>query len=49
MLVVDGILHGTGPDDSAFALDARTSKTIWRYQRNIPAKLLVCCGRVNRG
>lgn len=48
-LVVDGILYGTGPDDTAFALDARTGKAIWRYQRNVPAKLPVCCGRVNRG
>jgi alcohol dehydrogenase (cytochrome c) len=48
-LVVDGILYGTGPDDTAFALDARTGKAIWRYQRALPSNLPTCCGRVNRG
>jgi alcohol dehydrogenase (cytochrome c) len=48
-LVVDGILYGTGPENSAFALDARTGKALWRYQRSLPAKLPTCCGRVNRG
>ena len=48
-LVVDGILYGTGQNNRAFALDARTGRAIWRYQRNLPAKLQPCCGAVNRG
>jgi alcohol dehydrogenase (cytochrome c) len=48
-IVVDGILYGTGQDNRAFALDARTGRAIWRYQRNLPDKLQLCCGRVNRG
>src|SRR5262249_13379374 len=48
-LVVDGILYGTGPDDRAFALDARTGRPIWLYQRQLPADIRPCCGRVNRG
>jgi PQQ-dependent dehydrogenase (methanol/ethanol family) len=48
-LVVDGILYGTAQDDRAFALDARTGRPLWRYQRNLPAKLQPCCGMVNRG
>ena len=48
-LVVDGILYGTGQNNRAFALDARTGRAIWRYQRNLPAKLQPCCGMVNRG
>ena len=48
-LVVDGVLYGTGQDDRAFALDARTGRAIWRYQRNLPEKVQPCCGRVNRG
>jgi alcohol dehydrogenase (cytochrome c) len=48
-LVVDGILYGTGPDDRAFALDARTGRPIWQYQRGLPADIRPCCGRVNRG
>lgn len=48
-IVVDGVLYGTGQDNRAFALDARTGRAIWRYQRNLPDKLPVCCGMVNRG
>jgi alcohol dehydrogenase (cytochrome c) len=48
-LAVDGILYGTGQNDRAFALDARTGRPLWRYQRNLPDKLQPCCGMVNRG
>ena len=48
-LVVDGILYGTGQDDRAFALDARTGRPIWQYQRALPSDIRPCCGRVNRG
>ena len=48
-LVIDGVLYGTGQDNRAFALDARTGRTIWRYQRRLPDKVLACCGMVNRG
>jgi alcohol dehydrogenase (cytochrome c) len=48
-LVVDGILYATAQDDRAFALDARTGRPIWMYQRQIPADIRPCCGRVNRG
>ena len=48
-LVIDGVLYGTGQDNRAFALDARTGRAIWRYQRHLPDKLQPCCGMVNRG
>jgi alcohol dehydrogenase (cytochrome c) len=48
-IVVDGILYGTGQDNRAFALDARTGRPIWRYHRKLPSILQTCCGRVNRG
>jgi len=48
-LVVDGIIYGTGQDDRAFAIDARTGRAIWRYQRSLPDKLQICCGMDNRG
>ena len=48
-LVIDGVLYGTGQNDRAFAIDARTGRAIWRYQRNLPDKLQPCCGMVNRG
>jgi alcohol dehydrogenase (cytochrome c) len=48
-LVVDGLLYGTGQNNRAFALDARTGRAVWRYRRNLPEKLQPCCGMVNRG
>jgi alcohol dehydrogenase (cytochrome c) len=48
-LVADGILYATGQDDRAFALDARTGRPIWLYQRELPGDIRPCCGRVNRG
>jgi alcohol dehydrogenase (cytochrome c) len=48
-LVVDGVLYGTGQDNRAYALDARTGRPIWQYQRLLPADIRPCCGRVNRG
>jgi len=48
-LVVDGILYGTGQDNRAFALDARTGRPIWQYQYVYPSDVRMCCGRVNRG
>jgi len=48
-LVVDGVLYGTGQDNRAFALDARSGRPIWQYQRALPADIRPCCGRANRG
>ncbi len=48
-LVVDGIMYLTGPDNHAWALDARTGRQIWHYRRQLPERLNICCGRVNRG
>jgi alcohol dehydrogenase (cytochrome c) len=48
-IVVNGILYGTAQDNRAYALEARTGRALWRYTRNLPEKLQLCCGRVNRG
>lgn len=48
-IVADGVLYGTGPNDRAFAVDARSGRAIWRYQRRLPKKIQACCGMVNRG
>lgn len=48
-IVIDGIMYITGPDNYAWALDARTGRRIWRYQRRLPERLNLCCGAVNRG
>jgi len=48
-IVLDGVIYITGPEDLAWAIDARTGRQIWRYKRDLPNGLIVCCGRVNRG
>jgi len=48
-LAIDGILYGTAANNRAFAIDARTGRAIWRYQRVLPPKVHACCGMVNRG
>jgi alcohol dehydrogenase (cytochrome c) len=48
-LYEDGILYFTGPAGWAWAVDARTGRTLWQWERPIPSKLGLCCGPVNRG
>src|SRR5260370_31674962 len=48
-VVLDGVMYITGNYNHAWALDARTGRTIWHYQRTLPDLLRVCCGMVNRG
>src|SRR5437763_3207540 len=48
-LVRDNVLYVTGPQNVAWALDARTGKQIWRYRRELPPGLTACCGLVNHG
>jgi alcohol dehydrogenase (cytochrome c) len=48
-IVIDGMLYVTGPNNTAWAVDARTGRQIWSYRRNLPDRLNLCCGAVNRG
>ena len=48
-IVLDGVMYVTGNNNHAWALDARTGRQIWHYQRTLPQVLRVCCGMVNRG
>lgn len=50
-IVIDGVLYVTGPLNHAWAIDGKTGRQIWRYQRELPPQqdLRVCCGLVNRG
>ena len=48
-IVVDGMLYVTGALNHAWAIDGRTGRQIWHYQRTLPQGLKVCCGMVNRG
>ena len=48
-LVVNGVMYFTGPNNTAWALDARTGRQLWTYRRDLPEGMNICCGRVNRG
>src|SRR6267142_1203653 len=48
-LLRDNVLYVTGPQNVAWALDARTGRQIWRYRRELPPKLTASFGLVNRG
>jgi alcohol dehydrogenase (cytochrome c) len=48
-IVIDGVLYVTGSLNHAWAIDGRTGRQIWHYQRSLPEGLKVCCGLVNRG
>ena len=47
----DNVLYVTGPLSTAWAIDARTGREIWRYKRELPptGTLTACCGLVNKG
>jgi alcohol dehydrogenase (cytochrome c) len=47
----DGVLFITTSYNKVFALDARSGKFLWKYERDIPDKALsvVCCDVVNKG
>jgi alcohol dehydrogenase (cytochrome c) len=49
-LLRDSVLYVTGPQNVAWAIDARTGRQIWRYRRELQSSsLTACCGLVNRG
>jgi|SRR5579884_278044 len=48
-LFENGILYFTGPGGYAWAVDARTGRVLWNFERPIPSKIGLCCGPVNRG
>ncbi|HWK53767.1 MAG TPA: PQQ-dependent dehydrogenase, methanol/ethanol family [Hyphomicrobiales bacterium] len=50
-LIVDGILYGTRPWSSVFALDARTGELLWNYDPRVDKAIgwKACCDVVNRG
>jgi len=48
-LVIDGVMYITEPPSNVAALDLRTGRPLWRYERQIPPGVRPCCGQVNRG
>ena len=49
-LIIDGVIYMTGSNGSAWAIDARTGRTFWRYRRpNLPDLTAGAGYPVNRG
>ena len=48
-IAINGVLYVTGPENTAWAIDARTGRQLWSYRRSLPDGMNICCGRVNRG
>jgi alcohol dehydrogenase (cytochrome c) len=49
-IVLDNVLYVTGPNNYAWALDARTGRPFWRYRRELPSNLTYgASAPVNRG
>ena len=50
-LVEDGILYASGVWSVVQAIDAKTGKTLWRYDPKVDRRraLFICCDAVNRG
>jgi alcohol dehydrogenase (cytochrome c) len=46
---VDGVIFVVEPPNIVHALDARSGVVLWTYHRELPERLNVCCGNVNRG
>jgi alcohol dehydrogenase (cytochrome c) len=48
-IAIDGTLYVTGLLNHAWAIDGRTGRQIWHYERKLPPATRACCGMVNRG
>jgi alcohol dehydrogenase (cytochrome c) len=48
-LVIDGVMYTTGPPGQVFALDARTGKQLWRYERKLKSTHAYAINQSNRG
>jgi alcohol dehydrogenase (cytochrome c) len=48
-IAIDGTLYVTGLYNNAWAIDGRTGKVLWHYERQLTSALRVCCGMANRG
>jgi alcohol dehydrogenase (cytochrome c) len=49
-LMIDGVLYVTGNNNTAWAIDVRTGRQLWRYRRQLPSGLTYGAGNAsNRG
>ena len=42
-------MYLTTPQNHAYAVDVRTGRPLWHYQRTLPKEMSLCCGPQNRG
>ncbi|MGH9384546.1 MAG: PQQ-binding-like beta-propeller repeat protein, partial [Vicinamibacterales bacterium] len=43
-IVLNGVMYITGPNNTAWAIDARTGRQLWSYRRDLPEGMSICCG-----
>jgi alcohol dehydrogenase (cytochrome c) len=48
-LVVDGVMYVSEPPNNVAAIDTRSGRPYWVYERPLPETTYVCCGNINRG
>ena len=48
-IVIDGVMYTSGPPGQVFALDARTGRQIWRYERKMKSTHAYAINQSNRG
>ena len=48
-LVIDDVMYLTTPQNHAYAIDVRTGRPLWHYERALPKEMSLCCGPQNRG
>jgi alcohol dehydrogenase (cytochrome c) len=48
-LIVDGYMFVTVPPNRVEALDAKTGELMWQFDHELPERISLCCGYVNRG
>src|SRR5207245_9137855 len=48
-LVIDGVMYLTTPQNHAYAVDVRTGRPLWHYERNLPKEMSLSCGPQNPG
>ncbi|MCC6536224.1 MAG: PQQ-dependent dehydrogenase, methanol/ethanol family [Bryobacterales bacterium] len=48
-LVIDGVMYTSGPPGQVYALDARTGRQIWRYERRMKSTHAYAINQSNRG
>ena len=42
-------MYFTAPQNHACAVDVRTGRALWHYERTLPKEMSLCCGPQNRG